>query len=259
MYLFQLPALAVPQEQPSDFWVPSTCFSSLCFFPAFAGLSWCWSLSTKVLRFPSLAGSSQLTIPSPPGPSGKGSGNSGCWAGRECSMLLAEGHCLLISKEAGDFNCLGQSWRGKLGRVRIHEVAVVSLTDLSPGRSVHLPPQAAVTGERGLGRGFGFWIQVFSCFLHDRKAQLSHLPFCWNEVALWLWETWSLAAAGLAVLGKLCDLGKPGSPSPGLIIPPVPCERQSSPAPETSNFSLFCSAAQGTGTAAFGIHYFADF
>ena len=154
MNLCQLPALAVPQEQPSDFWVPSTCFSSLWFFPAFAGLSWCWSLSTKVLRFPSLAGSYQLTIPSPPSPSGRGSGNSGCWAGRECSMLLAEGHCLLISKDAGDFNCLGQSWRGKLETVRIHEVAGFSLTDLSPGHSVHLPPQAAVTGERGLGQGF---------------------------------------------------------------------------------------------------------
>lgn len=69
-------------------------------------------------------------------------------------MLLAEGHCLLISKDAGDFNCLGQSWRGKLETVRIHEVAGFSLTDLSPGHSVHLPPQAAVTGERGLGQGF---------------------------------------------------------------------------------------------------------
>ena len=145
---------------------PSICFSSLWFLPAFAGLSWCWSLSTKVLRFPSSAGSSQLTIPSPLSPSRRGSGNSGCGAGREeCSVLLTEGHCLLISKEAGDFNCLGQSWKGKLGTARrVHSGRFLSYRSRS--RSLNTPPTTGSgdriqrTGPGVSGSGFGSFVAL---------------------------------------------------------------------------------------------------
>lgn len=49
-------------------------------------------------------------------------------------MLLAEGHCLLISKEAGDVNSSGQSWRVKLRTVSgTYTVADFSLIELILG------------------------------------------------------------------------------------------------------------------------------
>ena len=125
IYICHFLALAVPQEQPLEFWAPFIHFSSLCFLPDFAGLSWYWLLSLTAHRLPSLTSYSQLTMPSPPCPSRRGSGNLGCLEGREeCSTLLAEDHCLLISKEAGDFNYSRHSWREKLETVSgIYKVA----------------------------------------------------------------------------------------------------------------------------------------